>query len=455
MIKHYICGYKTGNNSRNLIYMASIYYSIRTKNNPATIYLRLKGEGAEHKLKTSFKVDPSRWTTKKPLSKGVTVEDKQLDDKLENLSIYVKRQFRATKKNELQNRDWLEKAIFDFVEFSKDYYDTFLPDNWLEKLTEQINPDTPVNDLLVDYFDTYLDWKKNDVSKGFEKRIKVVKHFIERMQAHYNEAYRFKDVDAEFMQNLKVYAEEHGYAKNTIALFFKFTKIVCNHAAAYSKGQIQVSPELSTDEQKKKFKFTRVENIILKNSEIERIKKQKLPERLDNARDWLLISCFTGQRVSDFMRFNSEMLRTEGGQLLIEFTQEKTDKKIVLPILPEVKRILDKRGGEFPRPITDQRYNKQIKEVCMFAKINERTHGRKRQPGKNSTTIEGMFPKYELVASHIGRRSFATNFYGDIPTALLNAATGHSTEKQFLEYINKEEKELAMQLAEYFKKLKK
>ena len=64
----------------------------------------------------------------------------------------------------------------------------------------------------------------------------------------------------------------------------------------------------------------------------------------------------------------------------------------------------------------------------------------------------GKFPKHKLVTSHICRRSFSSNFYGDIPTALLKSITGHSTEKQFLEYIGKSETDQAEQLAEYWTK---
>jgi hypothetical protein len=62
----------------------------------------------------------------------------------------------------------------------------------------------------------------------------------------------------------------------------------------------------------------------------------------------------------------------------------------------------------------------------------------------------GTFEKWELVSSHIGRRSFSTNNYGKIPTSLLIGATGHSSEKMFLEYIGKTDSQKAIQLAEYF-----
>jgi len=49
----------------------------------------------------------------------------------------------------------------------------------------------------------------------------------------------------------------------------------------------------------------------------------------------------------------------------------------------------------------------------------------------------GRFAKWELVSSHIGRRSFATNHFGKIPTPIIIAATGHKSESIFLKYIGK------------------
>ena len=47
----------------------------------------------------------------------------------------------------------------------------------------------------------------------------------------------------------------------------------------------------------------------------------------------------------------------------------------------------------------------------------------------------GMYPKYELIASHAMRRSFETNYFGKIETPILMEITGHSRESTFLSYI--------------------
>ena len=49
----------------------------------------------------------------------------------------------------------------------------------------------------------------------------------------------------------------------------------------------------------------------------------------------------------------------------------------------------------------------------------------------------GIYPKYELITSHVVRRSFATNYYGRVPTAYIKTITGHATEAMLLKYIGK------------------
>ena len=73
-----------------------------------------------------------------------------------------------------------------------------------------------------------------------------------------------------------------------------------------------------------------------------------LKENLDNARDWLVISCYTAQRVSDFLRFSSDNVVKIEGNYFLDITQEKTGKPVQIPLVDEVMDILKKRNGEFP-----------------------------------------------------------------------------------------------------------
>ncbi len=55
----------------------------------------------------------------------------------------------------------------------------------------------------------------------------------------------------------------------------------------------------------------------------------------------------------------------------------------------------------------------------------------------------------------ICRRSFSTNLYGKIPTPVIMSITGHSTEKMFLTYIGKTQKDNAEILKQYWEDQKK
>ena len=88
----------------------------------------------------------------------------------------------------------------------------------------------------------------------------------------------------------------------------------------------------------------------------------------------------------------------------------------------------------FPYSISAQQFNKQIKQICQLAGISEMVKGYKTCEKTRRRKL-GMYPKFSLISSHDLRRSFATNYFGKIPTPILMQITGHSKETTFLSYI--------------------
>ncbi len=72
--------------------------------------------------------------------------------------------------------------------------------------------------------------------------------------------------------------------------------------------------------------------------------------------------------------------------------------------------------------------------VCKLVAIDTIVKKTKLNTETNRKEL-GMFPKYDLSASHCFRRSFATNYYKKIPTPILINITGYSKESLFLTYI--------------------
>jgi hypothetical protein len=108
----------------------------------------------------------------------------------------------------------------------------------------------------------------------------------------------------------------------------------------------------------------------------------------------------------------------------------------------------------FPYAISDQKYNDYIKTVCEIAEITQIVTGSKLIETKPKSGIfrkvSKEYRKCDLVSSHIGRRSFATNFYSKIPTSLMINITGHSTEQMYLVYVGKSSQDLAKETFKYF-----
>jgi len=401
---------------------------VNTNNVPVPIYIRLiDGRKTDIMAKTKYAIIPADWSTSKQRPLNLTNPDfKKLNSKLSTLKADLLTSYN-TSENKTINTQWLK----DFI-----------------------NPSIEV-DGFPSYFTGYLKMytalKSKSITQSSIKKFNVFANKIDKFQIAYGAKILIKDIDRKLIKSFEDFSQNNRYAHNTIARDIRFIKTVCRHAKD-SGVDTHFQMEGITA------KYQSVDNIYLKETELTKIKELTgLSEGLDNVRDWLLISCYCGQRVSDFMRFNVGMIRREQGKKgmisLIEFEQKKTSKIMTLPLHSEVIKIIDKRG-EFPPAISDQKYNEYIKIVCEKAGINEVVAGSKKTETAKDSGIfrkeSGTYPKHELVTSHIGRRSFASNFYGKIPTSLLIAATGHSTEAMFLNYIGKSSSDRAHELAQYF-----
>ncbi|HRZ73683.1 MAG TPA: phage integrase SAM-like domain-containing protein [Flavobacterium sp.] len=410
--------------------MASIKLLLQSKNNPAVIYIRLRdGRNTDVKAKTNYHIDPELWDSKeqRPSKKALkNIDYANLDTDLQEIKNNLLKEYNKSKGVVAIDLNWLN----DFIN----------PPQQEEKLPEK----------LIDYLDKYTEYKKREVKESTLKKCGVIKQLLLRYEADRKLTLYIKNINLHFKNDFENYCISQGYALNTIARAVRFIKTICNHAKANG-----VETHFQLDGVKAK--YIKVDNIYLNETEIqqiENIESEKLTEGLENDRDWLLISCYCGQRISDFLRFDKSMIRYEknkSGVLkpLIEFTQVKTGKIMTIPLHHKIIEIVNKYGGEFPRKISDQKYNDNIKIVCKLAEIKKPTHGVKFDP-ETKNKVEKEYEKWELVSSHIGRRSFASNNYGKIPTSFLMYVTGHTTEAMFLTYIGKSNKDIAMELTNYF-----
>ncbi len=407
--------------------MASITFQYRSTKDFAPIEARFtyKRDGTYISLYTRTRLGVSKkfWDEYKD---GVNFRDaekanlkKEVDDHCHQIQQHIINEYQNTSQGKI-NKDWLTNIV-------RLYY------------TPATQPEEIPTDL-IGYWKYYLELRKHELEdkvRSYQKWITVMNK-LDRMQIALGREYQIKEIDEEFKKEYVNYCKGESYSNYTITKEFSYIKTVCRHARR--KG-LEVSRDL--DSLKLKLKRPPTPKVYLSFDEIRKIKQiQVLPDYLDNARDWLIISCYTGQRISDFMRFDKSMIRKAKGRSFIDVKQKKTGKVVTIPLLPEVVRILDKRAGQFPRAISHQKYNDWIKEVCKKAGLNKMTRGGIRIDNRQ---VMGEYPKWKLVTSHIGRRSYATNYYGKIATSFLKDITGHGTERMLLAYVGKSSKDTAVE----------
>ncbi|NGM63964.1 tyrosine-type recombinase/integrase [Sphingobacterium sp. SGR-19] len=295
-------------------------------------------------------------------------------------------------------------------------------------------------DNLAHQIQVYIESRKHIIEPNTLKRYHVFLRLVQRFEGYAMKNFKIKEVDASFVKQFIQFGTEENYSPSTLYRTISFIQTVLNFLE--KRGIRTFAYELELPRIKKKTLF-----VTLTEEELNSIKQAVIPSQLQHARDWLLISCYTGQRISDFMNFCSDMLHTIKDKKCLAFQQQKTGKDILLPLHPEVLHIIKKYPNKFPPKISEQLYNRQIKEFAKLANIHTLVYYNKRS-GHRCKPLQ--IPKWQAISSHIGRRSFASNFYGKIPTPLLMEATGHGSEGMFHNYINQMDIQRTITLGKYF-----
>jgi len=417
----------------------SLKFYIQSKKNPAAIYVRIReGNFIDAKANTNLLINQESFHNgyirynKIPI--GANEKLKQEIQEKNNHLI------------ELQNiLDVLKSNIANLL--NNRNTDELIDSRWLNEVINPTIDSVELPNELSKYFSKFLEFKKSSLKRSTIKKLGSIKNRIIKYEEKHGRVY-IHYVDNKFSKLFQLWCDEVGYDHNTKVKTLKVVKTVCNHA--FENG-LRTSHQLGFIT--KGLKYKKTEHIHLSFDEIEKIIQTEMNnERLNTAKDWLIISCFTAQRVSDFLRFTKNKIITLEGMTFLDISQEKTDEPVLIPLSNEVVSILDKREGEFPPVFSNNVesnkaiYNKLIKEVCRFSKINNTVSAKLKNHKTKRYEIRKV-PKYIAVSTHIGRRSFATNYYGKINSALLIAATGHASEQQFLRYVGKTGTQNALALA--------
>lgn len=194
------------------------------------------------------------------------------------------------------------------------------------------------------------------------------------------------------------------------------------------------------------------DNVYLNEVELKYLFNMPLEGRLANVRDLFLIGCLTGLRVSDFSKIKPENIQQieHLGKTVecVVMTTKKMKQKAILPLVhPMLRAIMERNGWKSPKPISDQKLNDYLKELCQKAGFTQDVEINEYKAGRHE---RNTYKKWELVTTHTARRSFATNaFKSGLPVASIMSFTGHTTVASFMKYIKVTTEETAVLLSEH------
>ena len=404
--------------------MATVNFRIRSKaNKPVSIsvYVSLE-EGNVISTPSGFTVHPKDWSkiTKRP--KQNSESNKKTFSNLNTLQDFIYDEVNTAQgKGQLIDVYWLKAKIDECFNRVKKT-DSSLLTNHIQYIVDNANTRKIKGSNKVGLSENRLKGYRNfkTIIEEYQKGIKKKIHFQDISKS-------FVDRFTNWLFNIK------KYSTNSAGKILDNLKTVCLDA---EKLDIKVNPYAKQIEG---FREQNNERLIVTLSfeELEQIRTADLEtEAQENARNWLLLGCEIGQRASDLLRLTPDNLRYKSNRIYIDIEQQKTGKAVTVGVIaPHVVEIVE---NKFPYPISQQKLNKHIKQVCRLAKLEEKIEGKKydKKTGRKKTDV---YPKWQLVTSHTFRRSFATNYYKKIPTPVLIGITGHSKESMFLEYINRRE----------------
>lgn len=205
---------------------------------------------------------------------------------------------------------------------------------------------------------------------------------------------------------------------------------------AFKKGLHQNN---AYDSYKPKLKNTQKKIIFLTWEELNKLREFEIPaakQALDRVRDVFLFQCFTGLRYSDV--FNLRRSDIKGDH--IEVTTVKTSDSLIIELNKHSKAILDKykdvafEDDKVLPVITNQKMNDYLKELAELAGIDEPV---RQTYYRGNERIDEVTPKYALLGTHAGRRTFICNALAlGIPPQVVMKWTGHSDYKAMKPYID-------------------
>ncbi len=383
--------------------------------------IRMRVIFASHRIEftTGYRIDAAKWDAdKQRVKNGCTNKLKQSasDINTDLLRYYT-----------IMQEVFKEYEVKDIMPTPQEVKDAF---------NNKVNPTEEPQEIQKGFWEIFNEFvvecgKQNNWTDSTYEKFAAVKNHIKEFKAEPSFVY----FDEEGLNNYVDFLRKTKDMRNsTIGKQLGFLKWFIRWA--FKKGYHQ---NIAFETFKPKLKNTPKKVIFLTWDELNKLKACNIPQNkqyLERVRDVFLFCCFTGLRYSDVYNLRTSDVKADH----IEITTVKTADSLVIELNNHSKAILEKykdvhfEGNKVLPVISNQKMNDYLKELGELAEINEPI---RETYYKGNQRIDEVTPKYALLGTHAGRRTFICNALAlGIPAQVVMKWTGHSDYKAMKPYID-------------------
>lgn len=383
--------------------------------------IRMRVIFASHRIEftTGYRIDAAKWDAdKQRVKNGCTNKLKQSasDINTDLLRYYT-----------IMQEVFKEYEVKDIMPTPQEIKDSF---------NNKVNPTEEVQEEQKGFCEIFNEFvsecgKQNNWTDSTYEKFAAVKNHIKEFRAEPTFVY----FDEEGLNNYVDFLRKTKDMRNsTIGKQLGFLKWFIRWA--FKKGYHQ---SIAFETFKPKLKNTPKKVIFLTWDELNKLKACNIPQNkqyLERVRDVFLFCCFTGLRYSDVYNLRTSDVKADH----IEITTVKTADSLVIELNNHSKAILEKykdvhfEDNKVLPVISNQKMNDYLKELGELAEINEPI---RETYYKGNQRIDEVTPKYALLGTHAGRRTFICNALAlGIPAQVVMKWTGHSDYKAMKPYID-------------------
>lgn len=366
---------------------------------------------------------------------GYRIDEAKWDSKLQKVKMNCSNRNGETAHDINRRIDKLKVKIEDIYDKAITLKDNITLEYLKERLKDSLGEKEEKSLTLSDLIDSFIEYHKNDWTNDTAQKFKRIKTHITDMAFLYGTTLDVREFNADFFTNYFNFSlSELKHRNTTISKNMGLIKWFLNWVNENQSINTSVHKKYKVS---KKFKNTAQpsNNVALSWTEVMHLYNLDTKSKTANeVLDCFLFSCFTGLRHSDLKNLKKANIKKD----FIELTTIKTRDHLIIDLNKYSKAIIDKYKnliGNYCLPVlSNQQSNLILKDIGQIAKFNDEISV---VYYKGTQRFESTFKKWQLLSTHVARRTFITTaLLKNIPVQIIMAWTGHKDYNTFEGYIN-------------------